>query len=101
MNIKKLFNIELTSKCFDFLKKAWRFFFCSTSYKRRVFEKEPISSSCLGLVHGITGKLSSQHLAANREKFTSNKTYVRSSLVFRYLPSSGRSSAISETFVAG
>ena len=26
MNIKKLFNIELTSKCFDFLKKAWRFF---------------------------------------------------------------------------
>ena len=51
MNIKKLFNIELTSKCFDFLKKAWRFFFCSTSYKRRVFEKEPISSSCLGLVH--------------------------------------------------
>ena len=27
MNIKKLFNIELTSKYFDFLKKAWRFFF--------------------------------------------------------------------------
>jgi len=39
---------------FDFLKTES--FLPAMNYKRRAFEKEPISLSCLGLVYGITDK---------------------------------------------